>query len=119
MDGSDGIQTDAPAGATAAVASSEPPTIEQALKHSATGAQPRPPIYRGQPYTSILAFVAAMAVYWLWRVSGNGLTGEDLMQRWVFYSIIVIGFYIVFGVSGQFAFSQAAFAGLGAYTSNW
>ena len=31
-------------------------------------------------------------------------------------AIIVIGFYFVFGVSGQFAFSQAAFAGLGAYT---
>ena len=38
---------------------------------------------------------------------------------WIFYTIIVVGFYFVFGVSGQFAFSQAAFAMVGGYTSAW
>jgi branched-chain amino acid transport system permease protein len=79
----------------------------------------RPPVFRGQPYSAIGAFLAAMSLYWLWRVSGNGLAGENLMSTWVFYAIIVVGFYLVFGISGQFAFSQAAFAGLGGYTSNW
>jgi branched-chain amino acid transport system permease protein len=80
---------------------------------------PRPPVFRSQPYTPIGAFLAAMALYWMWRVSGNGLAGENLMSTWIFYAIIVVGFYLVFGVSGQFAFSQAAFAGLGGYTSYW
>src|SRR3954470_16056981 len=113
----DGSETNGPG------ASSTPPAAS--ANGSASGRSrlasriPRPPVYRGQPYTAILFYVAAMAIYWLWRVSGKGLSGEDLMARWVFYAIIVIGFYIVFGVSGQFAFSQAAFAGLGAYTSVW
>jgi branched-chain amino acid transport system permease protein len=103
---------------SAANGAKAPPSVDAAGTRRALLRTPRPPIFRGQPYTAILAFLAAMSVYWVWRVEGKGLAGQDLMTRWVFYSIIVIGFYLVFGISGQFAFSQAAFAGLGAYTSN-
>jgi branched-chain amino acid transport system permease protein len=95
---------------------SPPPPVDDGSRAPRSA---RPPVFRGQPYTAILGFIAAMAVYWMWRVDGKGLAGQDLMTRWVFYAILVVGFYIVFGVSGQFAFSQAAFAGLGAYTSNY
>ncbi len=115
MSGSDPMATGS--GAATNGAGSPPPAPGGRLARSTR--TPRPPIYRGQPYTVILAFIACMSIYWVWRVSGKGLAGQDLMTRWVFYSIIVIGFYIVFGVSGQFAFSQAAIAGLGAYTSNY
>jgi branched-chain amino acid transport system permease protein len=33
--------------------------------------------------------------------------------------MMVVGFYFVFGISGQFAFSQAAFGMVGGYTSAW
>src|SRR5262249_34596772 len=48
-----------------------------------------------------------------------GLGDADLVNTWLFYSVIVLGFYFVFGVSGQFAFSQAAFAAVGGYKSAW
>src|SRR5262245_19220052 len=98
--------------ASASNGDTAPPSVDASTRRALLRT-PRPPIYRGQPYTAILAFLAAMSVYWVWRVEGKGLAGQDLMTRWVFYSIIVIGFYLVFGISGQFAFSQAAFAGLG------
>jgi branched-chain amino acid transport system permease protein len=118
MSGSDPTVTGDGARDGAASPTTTPPPVDGARARLSTRS-PRPPIYRGQPYTAILAFVGCMSIYWLWRVEGKGLAGQDLMTRWVFYSIIVIGFYIVFGISGQFAFSQAALAGLGAYTSNY
>ena len=42
-----------------------------------------------------------------------------IFNLWIYYTIMVVGFYFVFGVSGQFAFSQAAFAMVGGYTSAW
>ena len=54
------------------------------------------------------------------RQFGNfGLGDADLVNPWLFYTVLVVGFYFVFGVSGQFAFSQAAFAAVGGYTSAW
>ena len=54
------------------------------------------------------------------RQFGNfGLGDADLVNTWLFYTVLVVGFYFVFGVSGQFAFSQAAFAAVGGYTSAW
>jgi branched-chain amino acid transport system permease protein len=45
--------------------------------------------------------------------------GYGLLHSWLVFSILGLGFYLVFGVSGQFAFSQGAFFGLGAYASVW
>jgi branched-chain amino acid transport system permease protein len=72
---------------------------------------------RGAPYLSLALFLLAVALI---RQYGNfGLGDQDLINTWLFYSVIVVGFYFVFGVSGQFAFSQAAFAAVGGYTSAW
>src|SRR6266568_5538274 len=76
-----------------------------------------PPAMRGAPYASLAIFLLAVALF---RQYGNfGLGDADLINTWLFYSVIVVGFYFVFGVSGQFAFSQAAFAAVGGYTSAW
>jgi ABC-type branched-subunit amino acid transport system ATPase component/ABC-type branched-subunit amino acid transport system permease subunit len=72
---------------------------------------------RGQPYVWLGLFLLGVALFRQFGVSGFGDT--DLVNTWLYYCVIVVGFYLVFGVSGQFAFSQAVFAGVGAYTSAW
>lgn len=49
----------------------------------------------------------------------NGAYGVGLVNQMLIYSIVGVGFYLVLGLSGQFAFSQAAMFGLGAYSSAW
>ena len=72
---------------------------------------------RGAPYLTLALFLLAVALV---RQFGNfGLGDADLVNTWLFYTVLVVGFYFVFGVSGQFAFSQAAFAAVGGYTSAW
>jgi ABC-type branched-subunit amino acid transport system ATPase component/ABC-type branched-subunit amino acid transport system permease subunit len=78
---------------------------------------PRPPAFRGHPYAVILAVLAGLYLVRLWRT--EGLAEQNLFNTWLFMTCIVVGFWFVFGVAGQFAFSQAAFAGLGAYTAAW
>lgn len=46
-----------------------------------------------------------------------GLLAQGVLSRWLLYSILATSFYFVFGLGGQFAFSHAAFFGLGAYIS--
>ncbi|MCU1374873.1 MAG: transporter related protein [Actinomycetia bacterium] len=77
----------------------------------------RPPIYRGLPYLSIALVILGIVLYRNTRTSG--FAQESLFNDWLVYAIVVLGFYFVFGLSGQFAFSQAAIFGLGAYTSAW
>jgi ABC-type branched-subunit amino acid transport system ATPase component/ABC-type branched-subunit amino acid transport system permease subunit len=79
--------------------------------------RPRPPAMRGQPYLWLVLFLLGVALFRQYGVSGFGDT--DLVNTWLFYCVIVAGFYLVFGISGQFAFSQAVFAAVGAYTSAW
>src|ERR687898_2240147 len=79
--------------------------------------RPRPPAMRGQPYLWVGLFLLGVALFRQFGVSGFG--DPDLVNTWLFYCVIVVGFYLVFGVSGQFAFSQAVFAAIGAYTSAW
>ncbi|MES2171880.1 MAG: branched-chain amino acid ABC transporter permease [Actinomycetota bacterium] len=51
------------------------------------------------------------------------LTSNDyeftVLGNVLLYALAGIGFYFVLGLSGQFAFSQAAIFGLGAYSSAW
>ena len=49
----------------------------------------------------------------------RGPAGGEPVQHLAVLRVLVIGFWLVFGVAGLFAFSQAAFAGLGAYTAAW
>jgi ABC-type branched-subunit amino acid transport system ATPase component/ABC-type branched-subunit amino acid transport system permease subunit len=79
--------------------------------------RPRPPAMRGQPYVWLGVFLLGVGLFRQYGVSGFG--DVDLVNTWLYYCVIVVGFYLVFGVSGQFAFSQAAFAAIGAYTSAW
>jgi ABC-type branched-subunit amino acid transport system ATPase component/ABC-type branched-subunit amino acid transport system permease subunit len=79
--------------------------------------RPRPPAMRGQPYLWLGLFLLGVALFRQFGVSGFG--DADLINTWLYYCVIVVGFYLVFGVSGQFAFSQAVFAAVGGYTSAW
>lgn len=43
----------------------------------------------------------------------------DLMQRFVIFGILVIGFNILFGLTGYLSFGHAAFLGVGSYSAVW
>jgi ABC-type branched-subunit amino acid transport system ATPase component/ABC-type branched-subunit amino acid transport system permease subunit len=86
-------------------------------EHARRARDVRPPAMRGAPYLSLAVFLLAVAL--LRQYGDVGLGDSDLINTWLFYSIIVVGFYFVFGVAGQFAFSQAAFAAVGGYSSAW
>lgn len=78
----------------------------------------RPPIYRGaRAYVFVALFAAIFYFYRDLRI--DDFAGSNRANLVLYYAIIVIGFNYVFGVSGQLAFSQAAFVGVGAYASNW
>lgn len=44
---------------------------------------------------------------------------QGLISQWATLSIAGIGFYLAFGLGGQFSFCQAALVGTGAYGSAW
>ncbi|HEV8295637.1 MAG TPA: branched-chain amino acid ABC transporter ATP-binding protein/permease [Acidimicrobiales bacterium] len=77
----------------------------------------RPPLNRGVPYIRIALVLVVMVLYRNLRTEGRAQ--EALFNDWLTYAIVVLGFYFVFGLAGQFAFSQAAMFGLGAYASAW
>ncbi len=76
----------------------------------------RPPIYRQHQLPTVAVVVALVALL-AWRIDSPFSYG--LFNSWVLMAVVGLGFYLVFGVSGQFAFSQGAFYGLGAYSSAW
>ncbi|HLM18421.1 MAG TPA: branched-chain amino acid ABC transporter ATP-binding protein/permease [Acidimicrobiia bacterium] len=77
----------------------------------------RPPAMRGYPYLWLVVFLGVMVALRFIPQWGNDQT--FLFNLWLVYTVMVVGFYFVFGLSGQFAFSQAAFAMVGGYTSAW
>ncbi|MET0910650.1 MAG: ATP-binding cassette domain-containing protein, partial [Ilumatobacteraceae bacterium] len=77
----------------------------------------RPPAMRGQPYAWLAIFVAFMIAFRFIPPWDNAQAYE--YNQWLYFSVLVVGFYFIFGLSGQFAFSQAAFAMVGGYTSAW
>jgi branched-chain amino acid transport system permease protein len=77
----------------------------------------RPPAMRGYPYVWLVLFVVFMVALRFIPTWGDDQT--LLFNLWLIYSLMTIGFYFVFGLSGQFAFSQAAFAMVGGYCSLW
>jgi branched-chain amino acid transport system permease protein len=76
----------------------------------------RPPELRKHQLVAVLVASAAIA---LGASLIQGPVGLGLLANWLTLSMVGVGFYLVFGLGGQFAFSQAAFYGLGAYTSAW
>lgn len=91
--------------------------IDSASSSARTRLSGRPPAMRGFPYAWLAIFLAGMTLLRFVPSWGNDQT--LLFNNWVYLTILVVGFYFVFGVSGQFAFSQAAFAMVGGYTSAW
>jgi ABC-type branched-subunit amino acid transport system permease subunit len=43
----------------------------------------------------------------------------DLMQRFVIFGILAVGFNILFGLTGYLSFGHAAFLGIGSYSAVW
>jgi len=43
----------------------------------------------------------------------------DLMQRFIIFGILAIGFNILFGLTGYLSFGHAAFLGVGSYSAVW
>jgi branched-chain amino acid transport system permease protein len=97
-----------PAGSAAGASAPEP--------GAATGAGAVPPVYRQNYYAGVLVVIAVGLAASL--LTSSGLS-RGLLVTWAIYAIAGLGFYLVFGLSGQFAFSQGAFLGVGAYTSAW
>ncbi len=80
----------------------------------------RPPAMHGMPYLSLALVLLGIALFRQFGPFGASNGGNaDLYNTWLFYGVIVVGFYFVFGISGQFAFSQAVMAAIGGYTSAW
>ncbi len=94
---------------------SEPLRRGQRSAGRTTGA--RPPVYRFHQYRTVILFTAAVAVIVPTMVHSR--LEQSLVNFWLEYSIMTVGFYLVFGMAGQFAFSQAFMVGLGAYTSGY
>lgn len=88
----------------------------------------RPPAHRQRTYLRIAVVITALVLYFEQghHLPVPGVFGEVdrgsaqvLFNEWVLLSAVVTGFYFVFGVAGRFAFSTAAFVGLGAYLSHY
>jgi branched-chain amino acid transport system permease protein len=94
-----------------------PAMINSSTERASLWERARPPIYRGIPYVRIALVMLVIFIYR--NVRTEGRAQEQLFNTWLLYTIVVIGFYFVFGLSGQFAFSQAAIFGLGGYASAW
>ena len=77
----------------------------------------RPTIYGGHQYRSVIAVVIVIAV--LVPTLFNGLTNQYQADLWLVYSVSAVGFYLVFGMAGRFAFCQPFSMALGVYVAAW
>jgi branched-chain amino acid transport system permease protein len=77
----------------------------------------RPPDYRRHHFLAIGAFVVLAAL--IVPQAATSRSAEFLVNLWLVYSIAVLGFYLVFGLGGRFAFCQTFMMAFGGYTSAW
>lgn len=75
---------------------------------------------------AIVAILVAIAPFLLNPFQNGSSMGQmfnagypDLMQRFVIFGILVIGFNILFGLTGYLSFGHAAFLGIGSYSAVW
>ena len=73
-----------------------------------------PAVYRRHQYVSVVVFVLAMVLF---ASMYNDEYHLGVMVTAFTYAIAAVGLYFAYSLGGLFAFSQAAFMGLGAYTS--
>jgi ABC-type branched-subunit amino acid transport system permease subunit len=52
-------------------------------------------------------------------ISVIGATYPDLLQKFAIFGIFVIGFNILFGLTGYLSFGHAAFLSIGSYSAVW
>ncbi|MEO6125146.1 MAG: branched-chain amino acid ABC transporter permease [Ilumatobacteraceae bacterium] len=76
----------------------------------------RPPVYGRHQFLGVAGFIVFASIL---ATVLDSAYNYGLLSSWLTMSILGLGFYLVFGLGGQFAFSQAAFFGLGAYSSAW
>jgi branched-chain amino acid transport system permease protein len=74
-----------------------------------------PPVYRRHLYLQVVVFIVLMAIFGAAFSTDSYRLG--VMVTAFTYAIAAIGLYFAYSLGGLFAFSQAAFMGLGAYTS--
>lgn len=61
-------------------------------------------------------YLALAAALFLPLTAGSAY-GQTLLTMALIYAILVLGFYVIFGLTGIFSVAQVAFWGIGAYTS--
>lgn len=102
-------------GATKAGAEPERPAAE---KPESTQQAARPPVFQQRQVLTVLVFaVVAAVVLPLWI--GDNQYNASVINLMLITAIAAVGFYFAFALGGQFAFSQAAFMAIGAYSSAW
>lgn len=88
---------------------------------------PRPPAWQRRPFLATGIVLAGLAAYFSFGhvLPVPGVFGEvdhrsaqTVFNEWILLAGVVTSFHLVFGVAGRFAFSMAAFMGLGAYASH-
>lgn len=77
----------------------------------------RPPDYRSRHFPAIVVFAAIVAL--AGPAIATSRSNQFLLNLWLVYSIAGLGFYLVFGLAGRFAFCQTFMMALGGYTSAW
>lgn len=75
-----------------------------------------PPAHRRHQLRTVVLVTAALALI---PIRYGGDYDLSIANLTISYAIAAVGFYLVFGLSGQFAFSHAAFFGIGGYTFAW
>lgn len=75
-----------------------------------------PPVYARRQGLAFLGFAAIAAI--VLALSSTPFS-QGLVSQWATMAIAGLGFYLAFGIGGQFSFCQAALVGVGAYGSAW
>jgi branched-chain amino acid transport system permease protein len=92
-------------------------TIKPGPQAPAAAAPVRPPAYDRRHFPAILAFLVAVAV--VGPAIGTSRSNQFLVNLWLVYSVSALGFHLIFGLAGRFAFCQTFMMAMGGYTSAW
>ena len=71
-----------------------------------------------QDMTMLLIFALAVLTMPIW-LSPFGAAYPDLLQKFVIFGIMAVGYNILFGLTGYLSFGHAAFLGVGSYSAVW
>ncbi len=76
-----------------------------------------PSVYYRKDASRILAFIAIVIALRITIIHGQAT--QNSINLWLLYTVVALGFYLVFGIAGRFAFSQTFMMTLGGYVSAW